>query len=203
VSLTLRLYTDFVCPFCFVAEQSTVPELLAEFDIALDWCGFELHPNTPRGGRPLTDLFGPIDLDALHARTRKFGMSFGLRDFQPPNRLQNTRRALAIAEYARDEALLEAFRAAAFEGHFRQGKDFDVDEDLRAIAEAAGLDPQKALAAADETEYLTRVNERQSAARRAGVRGIPTFEFGEDRITGCQPYPVLRDAALRAGAVAR
>jgi predicted DsbA family dithiol-disulfide isomerase len=186
-----------------VAEQSTVPELLAEFDIALDWCGFELHPDTPRGGRPLADLFGPIDLDALHARTRKFGMSFGLRDFHPPSRLQNTRRALAIAEYARDESVLEAFRAAAFEGHFRQGKDFDVDADLRAIAEVAGLDSTKALAAADDITYLTRVNERQAAARRAGVRGIPTFEFGEDRVSGCLPYPVLRDAALRAGAVAR
>ena len=26
---TLLLYTDFVCPFCYIAEHSTVPKLVA------------------------------------------------------------------------------------------------------------------------------------------------------------------------------
>jgi predicted DsbA family dithiol-disulfide isomerase len=42
------------------------------------------------------------------------------------------------------------------------------------------------------------------AARReaveAGITGIPTFEFGEVRVVGCQRYEVLADAARRAGA---
>ena len=47
---TLRLYTDFVCPFCFIAEESSVPRLLREYDLELEWRGFELHPGTPKGG---------------------------------------------------------------------------------------------------------------------------------------------------------
>ena len=70
VSLTLRLYTDFVCPFCFIAEQSTVPRLLAELDLTLDWYGFELHPSTPPGGVPLSRLFPNAPLPALHERTK-------------------------------------------------------------------------------------------------------------------------------------
>ena len=87
---TLLLYTDFVCPFCFIAEQSTVPRLLAEFDLTLDWHGFELHPNTPRGGLSLSRLFPGVPLPALHERTRQFASRFGVTNFNPPDDLHNT-----------------------------------------------------------------------------------------------------------------
>lgn len=200
---TLRLYTDFVCPFCFIAEQSTVPRLLAEFELELDWCGFELHPDTPKDGRPLSDLFPGVDLDALHERTRAFAAGFGVKDFTPPKRLQNTQRILALAEVARDEGRLEALRSAAFEAHWRQGADFESDTDLRQIAKDAGMDPEPALARAEETEIRERVASRQAQARRAGVTSIPTFAIHGERIVGCHPYEALANAAIRAGVARR
>src|SRR5262245_26986488 len=95
MSVTLRLYTDFVCPFCFIAEESTVPRLLADYDLVLDWRGFELHPGTPKGGLPLTALFPGAHLPSLHDRTKRFAAQFGVTGFDPPNRLENSRRALA------------------------------------------------------------------------------------------------------------
>src|SRR5262252_4630408 len=101
MSLALQLSTDFVCPFCFIAEASTVPLLLRELDLTLDWHGFELHPSTQPGGMPLSRLFPGVDLGLLHERTRRFAARFGVTGFDPPNTLRNTRRALAIAELAR------------------------------------------------------------------------------------------------------
>src|SRR5215217_7650412 len=97
---TLRLYTDFVCPFCFIAEESTVPRLLREHDLTLDWCGFELHPSTPVGGRPLSSLFPGVDLASVHHQTKAFAARFGVSGFEPPNTLRNSRRALALGELA-------------------------------------------------------------------------------------------------------
>ena len=37
-------------------------------------------------------------------------------------------------------------------------------------------------------------------AAPAGVTGIPTFDLGELRVVGCQPYEVLAAAAEQAGA---
>jgi predicted DsbA family dithiol-disulfide isomerase len=195
----LLLYTDFVCPFCFIAEASTVPRLLSEFELELEWNGFELHPKTPRGGRPLSSLFPGVHLPSLHAQTQRFAAEFGVRDFSPPDWLRNTRRALAMAEYAREHDRLAPFRQAAFDGHWREGKNLEDDTDLRAIAEAAGLDATAALAAADDAAYLERVDGRQADARAAGVSGIPTFVLNEQRIVGCQPYESLANAASRAG----
>src|SRR3569832_2026853 len=151
MSATLRLYTDFVCPFCFIAEQSTVPRLLADFDLTLDWRGFELHPSTPKGGLPLQRLFPGRDLAQMHEGTTRFAARFGVTDFQPPARLQNSRRALAVAEWARATGRLEPIRAAAFSAHWRQGKDLEADADLRAIAAAAALNPDEARGAAGGT----------------------------------------------------
>lgn len=203
MSLSFRLYTDFVCPFCFIAEESTVPRLLRELDLTLDWHGFELHPTTPRGGMPLTRLFGNVNLDALHARTQRFAAGFGVTNFRPPDHLNNTRRALAVAELAREEGVLDRYRHAAFDANFRHQKDLESDAELRALAMISGLDPERAVAAADSPEYLARVDERQARARADGIGGIPTFIFGSERVVGCLPYETLRAAALRAGAVAR
>src|SRR5262245_24693646 len=146
---TLLLYTDFVCPFCFIAEESTVPGLLREFELTLDWHGFELHPSTPRGGRPLATLFPGVDLQALHQRTKRFAAGFGVTGFEPPNMLRNTRRALAVAELARDRGRLAPFRAAAFRAHWREGKNLEDLGDLAEIAVSAGLHGDEAVAAAD------------------------------------------------------
>jgi len=203
VSLALRLYTDFVCPFCFIAEQSTVPRLLAELELVLDWYGFELHPSTPPGGVPLSRLFPNTPLPPLHERTKRFGATFGVTGFEPPSWLHNSRMALAIAEHARDVGRLEPFRQAAMNAHWRQGKNIEDTNDLGAIAESAGLERAQAMAAATDPDLLLRVDERQADARRAGVSGIPTFVFGNERIVGCQPYEAVLAAALRAGAERR
>ncbi len=199
MSETLVLYTDFVCPFCFIAEQSTVPRLLAEFELTLDWRGFELHPNTPRGGLSLSKLFPGVPLPALHERTRQFASRFGVKNFNPPDELHNTRRALAIGELARDRGCLEPFRAAAFEAHWRQGKNLEDDGDLGAIAVAAGLTRDEALRAADDPAILARVDQKQAEARARGVTGIPTFIIAGEEVVGCQPYEILAAAAARAG----
>jgi predicted DsbA family dithiol-disulfide isomerase len=203
MSVTLRLYTDFVCPFCFIAEASTVPRLLADYDLVLDWRGFELHPGTPKGGLPLTALFPGAHLPSLHDRTRRFGAQFGVTGFDPPDRLENSRRALAVAELARDRNVLEPFRKAAFDGHWRRGKNLELDHTLRELASSAGLDPVEALSAADDPGYLDRVDEKQADARAQGVTGIPTFFFETVRVVGCQPLEALARAAERAGAKRR
>ena len=200
MSVPLRLYTDFVCPFCFIAEESTVPALLRDYELTLDWRGFELHPGTPRGGMPLTALFPGAHLPSLHDRTRRFGAQFGVTGFDPPDVLVNSRRALALAELARDRNVLEPYRHAAFDAHWRHRKNLEADGDLRELATSVGLDPDEALSAADDPAYLDRVDEKQADARAQGVNGIPTFFFGDVRVVGCQPLEALARAAERAGA---
>jgi predicted DsbA family dithiol-disulfide isomerase len=169
--------------------------------------GYELHPETPPSGMMLSEYLP--NADAMLGNVRSFAAGFGLADLRPPTRLPNTRRAIAIAEHARDAGRLDAFRAAAHDGYWRKGRDLSAEPDLRAISAEAGLDPDAALRAAADPAVLARVDAAGRAAREAGVTGVPTLELaprqarGERmgvRVVGCQPYAALEAAAKRAGA---
>jgi predicted DsbA family dithiol-disulfide isomerase len=200
VPVTLRLYSDFVCPFCFVAEQSTVPRLRDELDLVVDWRGFPLHPGTPEGGMPLSALFPASRIPAIKEHMKEFAARFGVTGIVHPDRLPSTRRVLAMAEYAREQGRLEEFRRAGMEAHWRGGNGLESDDDLRAVAESVGLDGAGALAASGDARYITEVDRRLAEAATLGVTGIPTFFIGDEKVVGCQPYEVLAAAAERAGA---
>ncbi len=198
MALTVRLYSDFICPFCFVAEQSNLVRLQEEFDVEVDWRGFELHPETPVGGMRVTDLFPAARMAAMREFMRSFAAKFDV-EMDAPEHLPNTRRVLAIAELAREQGRLDAFREAAMEAHWRGGKNLEDDADLRAIATSAGIDPEAALRAADDPEYERRVDALRAEAGSSGVTGVPTFFIGDECVVGCQSYEIIAAAARKAG----
>lgn len=161
--------------------------------------GYELHPDTPPGGIAVAERFP--NAEAMSGYLRSFAAGFGIDDLRPPERIPNTRRALAVAQLAREQGRLEPYRAVAFDAHWRRGWGIETDEDLRWLAREAGLDPVAAVAAGSDPARLAAVDAARAEATRAGVTGIPTFDFGDAlRVVGCRPYDVLADAARRAGA---
>lgn len=139
-------------------------------------------------------------------RMDQFAASFRVTGMKHPERIPNTRRALAMAELARERGVLDAFRDSAMRAHWRDGMDLEKDADLAEVARRAGLDPALALAASRDPKYLARIDAVREEAGAMGVTGIPTFVFGELEeepvaVVGCQPYEVLAEAAEQAGAL--
>jgi predicted DsbA family dithiol-disulfide isomerase len=176
---------------------------LDEWELELDWRGFELHPETPPGGMRLDERFPPERLAGMGEYMQQFAAQFGVEDFRPRERIPNTRRALALAEVARDEGKLDAFRTRAMEAHWRDGLDLENDDDLRAIAREAGLPDDAVERSKQDSAYLARVDALRDEANAIGVEGIPTFVAGRYGVAGCQPYEALAQLAERAGATRR
>jgi predicted DsbA family dithiol-disulfide isomerase len=172
-----------------------------EFDINVDWRGFELHPETPKGGIAISRFFPADRIQGMGERIKTFATSFGILDMRLPERLQNTRSALAMAEYARDQDKLGTFRLLAMDAYWKDGNDLEDKNVLLGLAAASGLDPREAVTSSDLPEYLSRVDSVRDEANKMGIQGIPTFIIGIECIVGCQPYEVLADAVLRAGGV--
>ena len=91
----------------------------------------------------LREKFGPR-IDAMQAHLQQFAAGMGVHGMQARARSPNTRKALAVAEHAREQGKLERFRVLAMEAHWRHGKDLESEADLKAVAAEAGLDPQAA-----------------------------------------------------------
>jgi predicted DsbA family dithiol-disulfide isomerase len=178
---------------------------LKNYELDLDWRGFELHPETPPGGVPVSTFFPADQLAETQAYLTGFAAKFDIHDMQVSGHVPNTRRALAATELAREQGRLHAFREAAMFGFWQRGVDVEGDEGLRLLALESGLDPDGVVAAADDPVYLGRVDALRAEAKGRGVNAIPAFFFGDQRapLVGCQSYALLASSAEAAGAVRR
>jgi predicted DsbA family dithiol-disulfide isomerase len=151
----------------------------------------------------LEEYFPPERLAGMRQYMKQFAARFGIEDFRQRDRIPNTRRALALAEVAREEGKLDAYRLRAMEAHWRDGMDLESDENLRTIAHQAGLSADALERSASEPQYLELVDDTREEAGAIGVQGIPTFIIGDIALSGCQPYETVEQFAKEAGAERR
>jgi predicted DsbA family dithiol-disulfide isomerase len=168
-------------------------------DIELDWRGFELHPETPVGGVEIERVFPARRLSGMREYMRGFAASFGV-EMGFPTRMQNTRRALAVGEYARALGRQDRFRELAMKAYWREDGDLEDDAQLRAIAEKAGIGARAVDEVDTDPKWLATIDRIRIEAGQLGVTGIPTFIFGDldgkcTAVVGCQPYEALERAA--------
>jgi predicted DsbA family dithiol-disulfide isomerase len=185
-----------------VAERSSLVRLQEIYDIDVDWRGFELHPEVPPGGMAPEDMFGKERIAQFRSHMKQFAKRFGV-PIGDSNRVPNTRRALAMTEYAREQGKLEPLRDNLMEAHFKDGRDIESDDVLGQAAEFVGIDRTEALHAADNPDYLGRIDRAREEATQMQITGIPTLFVGDTKIVGCQPYETLAAAADRAGIAKR
>jgi predicted DsbA family dithiol-disulfide isomerase len=143
-------------------------------------------------------MFPSEKLAGMAAYMKRFAAQFGIDDFRQRERIPNTRRALALAEVARDERKLEPFRVRAMDAHWRDGMDLEKDSDLAAIAREAGL-AENAVERSRTATILARVDDAREEANEMGVQGIPTFLIDNLGLSGCQPYAMFEQFAIEAG----
>jgi len=145
-------------------------------------------------------MFGAERARQMRAHLLEFAARAGVEGMVVPEHKPNTRRALALAEHARDRGRLDEVRQGLMDAYWREGLDIEDGAVLARVARAGGLDPVAALSAIEAPDVLARVDAMGAEAARAGVTGIPTFDIGERRVVGAQPYPVLAAEAEAAGA---
>jgi predicted DsbA family dithiol-disulfide isomerase len=130
--------------------------------------------------------------EALKARAAELGLPM-----EPPKSLYNSRRALLLAEYARDEGKMEPVHWRLFEVNFVEGRNLANIDVLRDVATSEGLDSIAAIAALDKPEYAKRIDQSMIRALAYGISGVPTFIIDDRyKIIGAQPYDYLL-AAVR------
>jgi predicted DsbA family dithiol-disulfide isomerase len=150
----------------------------------------------------MDEYFPPERLRGMGDYMKNFAAQFGIDDFQSRDRIPNTRRALALAEVAREEGKLEPYRQRAMHAHWRDGMDLENDDDLRTIARDAGLSDD-AVEQSKDPKYLQRIDAIRQEANAIGIDGIPTFVLGRYGFSGAQSYEQFERLAEKAGAKRR
>lgn len=177
--------------------------LVQEYDVALRYTMFPLHPDTPEEGRPLVDLFGGRQayLDSMRERLMSLMEAEGL-EYGDRTHTYNSRLGQELAKWAERQPgggggkIHDALYRAYFVGGVNLA---NVDELVR-IAESLDLSGDEA------REVLQTRAERQAVdldwerSRQLGVTGVPTFMADNETVVGAQPYEMLEALVTRAGA---
>jgi predicted DsbA family dithiol-disulfide isomerase len=112
----------------------------------------------------------------------------------------NSRRALVLAEYAREMGRFDDVHGRLFRAYWVEGRDIGSDEVLLTLAADAGLDRGEASARLDDPELLRIVTEQTALALEHGAGGVPAWAIDERvLVPGAQPHDVFERVLERLG----
>lgn len=162
---------------------------------------FPLHPDTPSEGQLLEELFRgrAFDMEAMHARMKGLmdaeGLPYGSR-----THTYNSRRAQELARWADSQSGFEAIHTRLYQSYFVDGQNIGDADVLVDLAVSVGLPAEEARDVIEQGLFREAIDEDWRKARQYGVTGVPTFVSGGQGVAGAQPYDVLENLLIRAGA---
>jgi predicted DsbA family dithiol-disulfide isomerase len=170
-----------------------VDRLKKEFDLQVEWLAFEIHPETPPEGMPLTTMFPRADAEGMARRLNSMGEPYGIT-FRKVEHIANSRLSLEAGEFAKQQGRFDQFHHAVFEAYFAHGKDIGSLDVLTEIGRSAGLDAEGLGTALRTGAYRQTLESVRKEASRRTITAAPTFIInGQDRIVGAQPIEVFRN----------
>jgi predicted DsbA family dithiol-disulfide isomerase len=193
--MQLDVFSDTVCPWCYVGKRRLERALKArpQADLRIRWRAFQLNPGMPAAGMDrrayLDAKFGGSErARAIYETVRAAGVSEGIEfAFDRIQRTPNTLHAHRLIRFAgvreRQSEILEAL----FHGYFVDGRNIGDRTVLANIAAEAGLDRQEAADYLASDVDVEAVLGEDTLARRAGINGVPCFVFnGRYALSGAQ-----------------
>jgi predicted DsbA family dithiol-disulfide isomerase len=212
----LDIWSDVVCPWCWVGKRRLEIALAAEAaeaagraepapPVQLRFHAFELRPDMPVEGADAADfyrrLFGSRSRwEQAGHQMKEIGAEIGLPfDYPAIRRAANTRLAHRIVAMADGDghgaAVLDAFHRA----YFAEGRDVGDLETLLGLltGTGAGLDPDLVRERILAGEAAERVVADEQLAAQLGITGVPMFVAGLESgrpigVSGAQPPDVMR-----------
>lgn len=176
------------------------------YDIQIEHVHFPLHPETPAEGQSLLDLFGGESarprLAASQQRMAELARAEGL-EMSPRTMTYNSRRAQELGAWAESMGKGPAFHDAMYHAYFVETRDISDTGVLLAAVENLGLDVKEAERVLEKRTFSAAVDEDWQHSQARGVTAVPTFEAGGEFVVGAQPYEVLEQLVVKAGAKKR
>ncbi|MGH6610344.1 MAG: DsbA family oxidoreductase [Burkholderiaceae bacterium] len=201
-NIRITVWSDYVCPFYYL-EEPVYECLRQNYREAVDvqWCAFELRPEPVPTLDPDGEYLHTVWNQTVYPMARARKMTLRLPPVQP-----RSRKALELAEFARDHGRFGDTHRALFKAFFEDGLNLADIDVLVEIGTAAGLDRAAVRKALEQDAYLARVIRDEREARGLSVTAVPTALVSAvdqplaeaEIISGAQPYEALNAAVARA-----
>ena len=200
----IDVYSDPVCPWCFIGKRRLERTLAARDDIVatVAWRPFQLNPDMPPDGMDrlnyLSSKFGGLEraakfYDAIVQAGQSERIAF---DFEAIRHTPNTLDAHRLIRYAGLHERQGDVVEALFRAYFLEAEDIGDHGVLTRIAHATGLDGHAVATYLATDADRAEVAAEDLRARRMSIDAVPCFIIeGQYAISGAQEpeafFPLL------------
>lgn len=209
--IRIDFVSDIVCPWCAIglrALEEAMQQVGDAVAVDLHFQPFELNPDMPAAGENIdAHLMRKYGIDAaevahnreqIRQRGEALGFAFRVR---ADGRIYNTFDAHRLLHWAGVEGKQHALKLALLRSYFSDGGNPADHATLIAIADAVGLDGERARQILASDTYAADVRERQRFYARLGIRAVPSVIFNERQlIQGGQPVATFEQALRQLAA---
>ena len=172
---------DLTCPFCYVSQSRN--NILQSNGYDLISLPFQAHPEVPAAGIYMGKRNGPM-YELLQKEADEAGLPLSW-----PERLPNSRYALALAEQVRKHhpLLFPAVKKRLYAAHFALKEDLGSTELVNGCLTELGIYGQEIKGWIESGVAFYDLKASQENAQRIGVTGTPAWMLDGRLVVGLQP----------------
>jgi 2-hydroxychromene-2-carboxylate isomerase len=193
---TIEFFFDLSSPYSYLAATQ-LPAIAARTGSIITWKPFVLFAVFKAAENEMparVPAKAQYMLKDLHRWARYYGVEFRFNSRFPVNALKAMRLVVAGDEQGRAaETAMAAFRAV-----WAEDRDVTDPKELAAIAEQAGLDAGRAMAAIETQAIKDRLRAYTDDAIRRGAFGAPAMFVGDELFWGNDRLHFVEEAAKGA-----
>jgi predicted DsbA family dithiol-disulfide isomerase len=205
--LTVEVWSDVVCPWCYVGKRR-LESALAQFErpVEVTWRSFELDPSAPRerelpAAEHLAAKYGMSveQAQASQAQLTELAAAEGLEYHLDRTRGGNSFDAHRMIHLAAAHGRQDAAKERLMRAYFTESEPIgDPDTLVRLMAEI-GIDSDEARAVLEGDAYTDAVRADEQLAYRIGIQGVPFFVLNRRYgVSGAHPPEALLEALRRS-----
>ncbi|QHJ71242.1 DsbA family oxidoreductase [Planococcus halotolerans] len=181
MTVKVKVYSDYVCPFCFLAEKP-LEEAIKGKDVEVEWMPFELRPAPNATLRPEDDYLQTTWSQSVYPMAEQMGIEIVLPDVSPQ---PHTHLAFEGFQYAKEKGKGTAYNERMLKAFFQESQDIGDVDVLTKLAGEVGLDEKEYREALESRKYKEAHQQALvHSYEEAGITAVPTFVIGDTKIAG-------------------
>jgi predicted DsbA family dithiol-disulfide isomerase len=205
-SVHIDVVSDVVCPWCYIGKRRLegAIALTPDIDVTVNWRPYFLNPWIPREGIDrqtyLETKFGSAERYAVIAQRISTAAAMEGLVYNPDliGRQPNTLDCHRLILWSRSATDPARMKQRLMELYFAEGADLSDSKVLIKAAVDCGMDGDLVRRLLGSDAEVDRIEGEATAAKEAGIDGVPCFVFGGSVIvTGAQSPEYLASAIER------
>ncbi|WP_226666566.1 DsbA family protein [Metabacillus litoralis] len=190
MSLKIKVYSDYVCPFCLLAKKP-LEEATKGKDVEIEWMPFELRPYPKEALKPEGEYLQSIWKDSVYPFADKLGIPIILPKVSPQ---PHTHLAFEGYQYAKENGKANGYNEKILRAFFEGEQDIGNIEVLTNLAKELGLNGDEFKQSLVTRIYKHKHQEALNhAANEANIQAVPTIIIGDKILAGVRSKEELEE----------